>query len=164
MSRRSKRKHPKNKQSTKPPKVDHRIHPAKTLQGRTYKFTDKHHNYSKSDHACWLPSIGRDTEFSLFQDAETGDYSDDRENLYNVHKYGEEYIEIGTRHELLAIFWNPHSVTEWHGHPRWPVKVREAFNRSNQKYGPPKLVMRKVVERGRISERDADRILRGDHP
>ncbi len=159
MSRRSKRK-----QSPKPPKADHRVHPVKTIRGRTYKFTDKHHNCSKGEHACWLRCITRDIEFSLFQDAETGDYSDDRGHLYNVHKNGEEYIEIGTRHELLAIFWNPHSAAEWHGHPRWPVKVREAFNRSNQEYAPPKSVMRKMVEDGRISERDADRILRGDHP
>jgi len=157
-------RHPKRKPSLRPPKRDRRVHPVKTLKGHTYKFTDKHHNCSKSEHACWLPTITRDSEFSLFQGAETGDYSDDRGHLYNVHRDGEEYIEIGTRHELLAIFWNPHSAAEWHGHPRWPIKTREAFNRKNQGYEPPKAVMQKMVDKGRISQRDADRILRGDHP
>jgi hypothetical protein len=164
MSRRSKRMHPKNKQSTKPPKRDHRIHPDKTLGGRTLKFTDKHHHCRNSDHGCWRKEITRDIEFSLFQDAETGDYSDDRENLYNVHKNGDEFIEIGTKRELLAIFWNPHSAAEWHGHPLWPVKTREPFNRKNEDYKPSKAVMQKMVDHRRMSQRDADRILRGDHP
>ena len=159
MSRRQKRKQP-----VETPKRDYRIHPVKSLQGHTYKFTDKHHHCSKSDHACWLKSISRDTEFALFQHAETGDYSDDSENLYNVHRDGEEYIEIGTRHELLAIFWNPHSAAEWHGHPRWPIKTKEDYNRKNQEYGPPRTVMQKMVDKRRMSQRDADRILRGDHP
>jgi hypothetical protein len=164
MSRRSKRKRSTNKQSAKTPKRDYRVHPVKTLKGHGYKFIDKHHYPPKEDHACWLNSISRETEFLLFQDAETGDYSDDRGNLYNVHKDGEEYIEIGTRYELLAIFWNPHSAAEWHGHPRWPIKTREAFNRKNESYRPSKAVMQKMVEAGRISQRDGDRILRGNHP
>jgi hypothetical protein len=163
MSRRSKRMHPKNKPSTKPPKRDHRIHPVKTLRGRTLKFTDKHHHCGKSDHGCWRKSITRDIEFSLFQDAETGDYSDDDGNLYNVHKKGEEFIEIGTRHELLAIFWNPKSPVEWHGHPIWPIKTKDPLNRKNEEYKPSKAVMQRMVKQGRISERDADRMRRGEH-
>ena len=85
-------------------------------------------------------------------------------NLYNVHKDGDEYIEIGTRHELLAIFWNPDSNAEWHGHPFWPIKTREDYNRKGQRYRPPKSVMQKMVDKGRLSERDAARILRGDYP
>ena len=118
MSRRQKRKH-----TVETPKPDPLVHPVPTPKGRRYKFTDKHHHCAKSDHACWLKTIGRDTEFSLFQHAETGDYSDDSENLYNVHKDGEEYIEIGTRHELLAIFWNPHSAS-LEVTPRRPTEFR----------------------------------------
>jgi hypothetical protein len=140
------------------------IYPKKTTLGQTYKFTPKHHHNGKSEHACWLSSIGRATEFGLFQDAETGRYSDDRGNLYNVHKDGDEYLEIGTRHELMAIFWKPHPPSEWHGHPRWPVKTRDQFNRGTQGYRPSKTVMQKMVDRGRMSQRDADRVLRGDHP
>jgi hypothetical protein len=157
-------RHQKSEQPVGPPKRDYRVHPVKSHKGHTYKFIDKHRNCSKSDHACWLKCITRDIEFSLFQHAETGDYSDDDENFYNVHKEGEEYIEIGTRHELLAIFWNPHSNAEWHGHPVWPVKTREDYNRKNQGYRPPKTIMQKMVAKARMSERDADRILRGDHP
>ena len=58
------------------PKRDHRVHATKTVKGRSYIFTDKHHHCGKSDHACWLKCITRDMEFSLFQHAETGDYSD----------------------------------------------------------------------------------------
>jgi hypothetical protein len=75
MSKRSKRTHPKNKQSTKPPRRDHRIYPARTLRGRTLKFTDKHHHCRNSDHGCWLKEITRDIEFSLFQNAEISDFS-----------------------------------------------------------------------------------------
>jgi hypothetical protein len=163
MPRRSKRMQFANKQSTKAAKQDYRIHPVKTLKGRTYQFTDKHHHCSKSEHGCWLKSITHDTEFALFQDAETADFSDKRENLYNVHKDGEEFIEIGTKHELLAKFWNPHSPAEWHGHPLWPIKTREALNRKNEDY-KPKAVMQKMVEHGRMSQHEADRILRGDYP
>jgi hypothetical protein len=164
MSRRSKRMHPKNKQSTKPPRRDYHIHSVKSLKGHTYKFTDKHRNCSKGDHGCWLKEITRDIEFSLFQDAETGDHCDDQGNLYNVHKNGDEFVEIGTKHELLAIFWKPRPPSEWHGHPRWPIRTRDGFNRSTQGYQPSRSVMQKMVDRGRMSQRDADRILRGDHP
>ena len=88
----------------------------------------------------------------------------DRENLYNVHKKDEEFIEIGTKHELLAIFWNPHSAAEWHGHPLWPIKTREVLNRKNEDYKPSKAVMQKMVDRGHVSQHAADRILRGEHP
>jgi hypothetical protein len=156
--------HPKNKQSTKPPRSDHRIYPVKTLRGRALIFTDKHHHCRNSDHGCWLKRITRDIEFSLFQHAESGDYRDEDGNLYNVHKNGDEFIEIGTKRELLAIFWNPKSPVEWHGHPLWPIKTREQLNRKNEDYRPSKVVMRKMVEGGRMSEQAADRILRGDHP
>ena len=157
-------KRDKRKGSSKRPKRDHHVHPVKTARGRTYKFTEKHHHPPKGDHACWLSCVSREVEFSLFQGAETGDYGDEKGNLYNVHKDGEEYIEIGTRHELLAIFWNPHSAVEWHGHPRWPLKTRDALNRKSQGYAPPKSAMQRMVLGGRVSQRDADRILRGDYP
>lgn len=155
---------PPRGQPPKRPKIDHRIHPVPTKKGRIYKFTDKHHNHPQGDHACWLEEICRGVEFSLFQGAETGDFCDERGNLYNVHRESEEYIEIGTKHELIAIFWNPRSASEWHGHPIWPIKVRRSFNRKNQNYEPPQSVMQKMVENGRISQRDADRLLRGDYP
>ena len=99
------------------------------MRGRTYKFTDKHHHCSKSDHGCWLNEITRDIEFSLFQDPKLAITAMKKRISYNVHKNGEEFIEIGTRHEFLAIFWNPQSAAEWHGHPLWPIKTREALNR-----------------------------------
>ena len=158
------RRMPERRRKPKTSKIDHRLHPIKTTRGRPYRFTDKHHAHPKGDHACWLPSISRDVEFSLFQGAEAGDFGDERGNLYNVHRDNEEYLEIGTRHELIAIFWNPHSVAEWHGHPLWPIKVRGAMNRKNQAYAPPRMPLQRMADSNRISRRDADRLLRGDYP
>jgi hypothetical protein len=73
-------------------------------------------------------------------------------------------LEIGTRHELLAIFWNPHSAADWHGHPIWPIRVRGSLNRKNQGYGPPPLPLQRMVDKKRVSQRDADGLLRGDYP
>jgi hypothetical protein len=149
----------------KPRKSDHRLHPTRTVKGRAYIFVDKHHHPPKGDHACWLRSISRDDEFLLFQEAETGNFEDEKGHLWNVHRNAaEEYLEIGTRHELMAIFWNPHSASEWHGHPRWPVKTSQDYNRKNQGYEPPRSVMETMVRSGRVNQRDAERIMRGDYP
>jgi len=89
MSKRPKKPRRPEKKA-KVPTTDHRIHTTRTKKGHTYTFTDKHHGHPKGDHACWLPSISRDVEFSLFQGAEEGEFSDEKENLYNVHRKGEE--------------------------------------------------------------------------
>jgi len=161
MSRRSKRegssKQPK-------PKPDWRVHPVPTKKGHRYKFVDKHHYPPKGDHACWLQSITRDEEFALFSEAERLNLSDEDANLYNIRKVGENYLEIGTRHELIAIFWNPHSASEWHGHPIWPIKTKHSLNRKNQDYRPSKSVMNRMIQESLLSERDSDRILNGDYP
>ena len=163
MSRRQKRKRPA-KPPMEPPKQDYRVHPTRSLKGRTYRFHDKHRNCTRTDHGCWLKEFTRPMEFDLFQHAETEDYSDEGGNLYNVHKVGDEYIEIGTRQELMAKFWNPNSNAEWHGHPIWPIRTREDYNRQNEAYKPCKMAMQKMVDNGRMSQRDADRIRRGDYP
>lgn len=161
----SKRKPPPSERKKKSDaKSNHRVHGKKTLKGHGYEFTDKHHGHPKGDHACWSSDIARDTEFEMFQEAETGEFHDDDANLYNVLLDGEAYIEIGTRSELLAIFWNPHSASDWHGHPMWPIKTRGAFNRKNEQYRPPKEAIQKMVTKDKISQRDANRILRGDYP
>jgi hypothetical protein len=147
-----------------PPKHDYRVHPEKSLKGHPYKFHEKHRNCTRNDHGCWRKEYTRPMEFALFQDAETQEFSDEDENLYNVHKDGNEYIELGTRQELMAFFWNPHSNAEWHGFPTWPIKTREDYNRKGERYRPSKIVMQKFVDKGRMSERDADRIRRGDYP
>jgi hypothetical protein len=147
-----------------PPKVDHRVHPTATTKGRRYKFTDKHHYPPKGDHSCWLRSITREVEFSMFQGAEDGHFGDEHGNLYNVHFDNGEYVEIGTKHELMAKFWHSGSVAEWHGHPIWPIRVKGAFNRKNQGYEPPALALERMVAGNRITQRDADRLSRGDYP
>jgi hypothetical protein len=149
---------------SKKPRPDRLVHPAATVNGYRYKFVDKHHHPPKGDHACWLRSISPVEEFTLFNEADRLGLSDEDGNLYNVRKEDQEYLEVGTRHELVAIFWNPHSVSEWHGHPLWPIKTRGPFNRKTQKYRPPKLVMNQMVRQMVLSERDSYRILNGDHP
>jgi hypothetical protein len=152
----------RKQQPAEPSKPDHRIHPDKSKKGHSYRFHDKHRNCTRTDHGCWLKEFTRPMEFALFQDAETGDYSDEGGNLYNVHKVGEEYIAIGTREEQMAKFCNPDSNAEWHGYPMWPIRSKKELNRKGEAYRPSKLVLQKMVEKGRISERDADRLKRGD--
>lgn len=159
MSKKSKRNG-----AQKGPKPDFRVHHVRSVNGFAYKFVDKHHHPPKGDHACWLKAVSRNDEFGLFNDADRSNLSDECGNLYNVSKHGDEYLEIGTRHELLAIFWNPHSASEWHGHPLWPIRVKGSFNRKNEQYRPPHSAMQRMVEEARMSERDAARILRGQYP
>ena len=117
------RKPPKPPKKEKKPKVDHEIYPRPTAKGKILKFTAKHHHPPKGDHSCWAEGISRDIEFALFEHAEGPPFDDESGNLFNVYPVNGEYIELGTRHEQLAIFWKPRGNTEWHGHPRWPVKV-----------------------------------------
>jgi hypothetical protein len=111
-----------------------------------------------------LPSIPRDEEFGLFDHADTNNFHDDDGNLWNVDPRDGYYRELGTRHELMAFFWNPNPPMEWHGFPRWPIKVRRAYNRKEPNYGPDRSVLDRMVAARWISERDADRIEKGDHP
>jgi hypothetical protein len=152
----------KQEPPTEPPKRDYHVHADKSLKGHSYRFHDKHRNCSKTDHGCWLKEFTRPMEFALFQDAETGDYSDEKGNLYNVHRVDDEYIEIGTRKEQMAKFCNPDSNAEWHGFPIWPIKTREDLNRKSEGYRPSKLVLQKMVEKQRISKKAAFRLRRGD--
>ena len=142
MSRRS-----KGEGSPKKPRPDRLVHPDATVSGYRYKFVDKHHHPPKGDHACWLQSISTPRGILPVQRGGPGALSDEDGNLYNVRKDGQEYLEVGTRHELMAIFWNPRSASEWHGHPLWPIKTRAPLNRKTQKYRPPKSVMDRWSDR-----------------
>ena len=106
----------------------------------------------------------RAIEFSLFQDAETGDYSDDQGNLYNVHKNDDEFVEIGTKHELLAIFWKPppllNGMAILFGQSRLGSRLTARMRRTDRLNRS----CRKWLSAGRMSQRAADRILRDDHP
>lgn len=145
-------------------KPDIHVYIKKTRKGRSYKFHPKHHLPEKGDHSCWAATINRDTEFGMFQEAETYEFSDSKGHLYNILKEGKDYVEIGTRSEIVARFCNPHSNSDWHGYPLWPIKIREQLNRKSEPYSPPSDTLQKMVDKQMMTERDRKRILRGDYP
>lgn len=120
-----------------------------------YLFTQKHHGGDKSA-AQWLPTLSEDEEFTVFDDADALDFSDDDGNLFGALSDGEESLRIiGTSGEQMAKFWSPSHGSPWHGHPiEWL---------NDQRRRPGKEVFNKMVANGRIDHLMLRRLMKGDH-
>ena len=138
-------------------------HPTRTRRSQhRYLFTAKHHGGDKNG-AMWLPSIGRTTEFSIFDAADQGQIADSRGWLYGILPDGNGGLEsLGTWDEQVAEF-QPAMVTTdpWHGYPKWPVDELGPANRRKQQSCPERTVFDLMLTATLISKVQHKRLVTG---
>ena len=145
------------------PKRNPLIHPIRTSpKGYQYFFHPKHHVPRQGDHSCWLPTISRDVEFSIFESAVRLDLGDEDGNLYNVERDEEDSLmTLGHESEQIAFFWKPRSEMEWHGYPLWPLITRQSNPRVKQMNRPSDSVFEMLVQTGRLTIKESLRLKKG---
>jgi hypothetical protein len=137
-----------------------------TLTGRSsyrYQFTPKHHG-ADSDAAQWLPSMGLDEEFAVFNEADLHELSDEDGNLYGVQREDDGEVRyIGTWNQQIAEYPVGREGEAWHGYPLYPLVEKGPENRRGQKGRPAKVVFDKMAHAGMITRSERRRLLKGDH-
>jgi hypothetical protein len=101
--------------------------------GHRYFFYAKHHGGDPRA-AMWLPTISREVEFSIFDQADLHEIEDSRGWLYGVLRSDDGKLqEIGTWDEQVAEFQPGAPDREpWHGYPQWSVDKHGPPNRRRQ--------------------------------
>jgi hypothetical protein len=99
-----------------------RLHPIRTVNGRQYQFTPKHHGSANYDAACWLRVLSFDEEFAVFDTADTMDIADASGNLFGAVREGENSLRrLGTFGQQIARFPATAGDNPWHGYPVWAL-------------------------------------------
>src|SRR5262249_32572249 len=127
-----------------------------------YLFTAKHHGGGKGA-AMWLPEIGHDAEFFIFDEADMQQLADSRGWLYGILRDTEgDLRSIGTWDEQVAEFQpGPSPVDPWHGYPQWPLDETGPPNRRRQHCCPEKTVIDQMVAAKIITRVQRKRLLTG---
>jgi hypothetical protein len=129
-----------------------------------YVFKAKHHGGSR-DAGTWLPSITQETEFSIFEAADTWRTVDSRGWLYGVLVARDQKLEVvGTFEEQVAEFQpgsNP--ADAWHGYPQWTLDEVGPPNRRRSQCCPDKTVFDRMLELQIITKVQRKRLLVGRH-
>ncbi len=88
-----------------------------------YCFHRKHHGAGSRDAARWADDVSRDEEFAIFDEADEHEIADKGGNLYGMRPRSADgmILDLGTRREQVAKFWNPHKNQPAHGFPLWPL-------------------------------------------
>jgi hypothetical protein len=115
------------------------IHHARTRRNNyQYLFYQKHHGRGGDDAACWLPEIGHDEEFAIFDAADFNEISDPKDNLFGVRgRRGDGKIGVlGKFDEHVAEFPYARPEQPWHGYPVWPLSEEGPQNRRGDDLKP----------------------------
>jgi hypothetical protein len=131
---------------------------------RRYLFAAKHHGANPAA-ATWLSEIGNDTEFSIFDAADEGQFHDDRGWLYGILPDGEGGLrELGVWEEQVAEFQPGVNLEDpWHGYPKWALSDEGPKNRRKQQARPDIVVFDRMIEAGLITLLQRRRLLGGKH-
>jgi hypothetical protein len=140
------------------------VHPVATRRsGYHYLFSDKHHGGGTAGDSCWSPDLSGDEEFSIFDDADWHELSDDRGWLYGILRLDAEHLRyLGTWGQQLAAFPLASPGSPWHGYPLWPLGELAPPNRRGDKAQPSKEVFVKMERTGLINARERKRLSKGD--
>ncbi len=141
-------------------------HPDRTRRsGYSYQFYDKHHGRGATDAARWLPEIGQEEEFGIFDTADWHEIQDEAGRLYGVRVRNRDGVlpDVGTWGQQVAEFPVARENAAWHGYPLWPLLQGGPQNRKGEKSRPSKGVFVRMVEVGMLTERERKRLLKGDH-
>ncbi len=129
-----------------------------------YQFTAKHHGAGKADDARWAEDVTREEEFSVFDDADFHDISDEDGRFYGVLRGANGALrDIGTWQQQIAEFPPANEGVPWHGYPLWAVNELAPANRSAQRMRPAREIFEKMERAGLISSRQRKRLYKGDH-
>ncbi len=142
--------------------VEHGIQTRRS--GFRYLFLAKHHG-GDNRAAMWLPSVNRDTEFAVFDEADFLEIFDQRGWLYGVLRDADgELQDIGTWNEQVAEFQPGRAAGEpWHGYPKWPLDDMGPANRRKPKSRPSKQVFDRLLAVGVINRIQRKLLLNGRH-
>jgi hypothetical protein len=125
-----------------------------------YCFYIKHHGGTPKA-AQWADDLSRNDEFAIFDEADLHQISDDGSNLYGLRRGVElSLLDLGTRGEQIAKFWEVQTDQPWHGFPLWHLKGRGPDNRKTKLIS--KDVLKKMEQAGLISSTECKRLGRGD--
>jgi hypothetical protein len=137
-------------------------HPHPTRRsGYRYFFASKHHGAGTSEDAQWSKDITALEEFTVFDEADFRDISDERAWLYGVLRGADGKLrDLGIWQEQIAEFPHASEGTAWHGYPVWAINKAGP---SNRKIRPAKEVFQKMEANGLINRRERKRLFKGDH-
>lgn len=141
---------------------DDLVYPEPTAQGYQYFFHPKHHGAGSTTDCCWKADVSRPEEFGIFRDSAERDVSDEAGNLYGLRKSPRgSVIDLGTRGEQIAQFWNAPQGSPWHGFPCWSIITSNSLNRKGQQYRPPKEVFIKMQAQQLLTASQCQRLKKG---
>jgi hypothetical protein len=131
--------------------------------GYRYQLTPKHHGGDPGA-AQWLPALGLEEEFGVFDTADQHELSDEEGRLYGVLRDAEgELRDLGTWQQQVAEFPRADEGVPWHGYPIWAVNEVAPARRSGEKMRPAKEVFGKMERAGLLSRGQRKRLYKGDH-
>lgn len=142
------------------------VHPDRTRRsGYAYQFYDKHHGRGAPDAARWLPEIGHNEEFRIFDVADWNEIHDEDGRLYGVRTRTQDgdLPDLGTWGQQIAEFPVARENEAWHGYPLWPLLQGSPQNRKGEKSRPSKVVFSRMIEVGMLTTRERKRFLKGEH-
>lgn len=136
-------------------------HPGRTRRnGFRYCFYVAHHGRGSPDDSQWAEDVGREEEFAIFDEADWHDLSDPKGHLYGVRRSPEgEILDLGTKREQIAKFWNPSVNQPAHGFPVWPMGYDVPENR--RRTPPPKEAILKMEAAGLLLPERRKKLLKG---
>lgn len=142
--------------------ADH-LHSEQTHRsGFSYLFSDKHHGGDRNA-ARWSLELSEAEEFSVFDNADLHDISDDRQYLYGVLRMGDVLRKLGTLKQQVAEFPHADEGQPWHGYPHYPLQEVGPPNRRGEKCRPEKIVFEIMERVGLLTKRHRKRLMKGDH-
>jgi hypothetical protein len=140
-------------------------HPTQSRRSKyRYIFYGKHHGGGSAGDAKWADDVTRGEEFSVFDQADFFDISDDRGHLFGVLRDNKgELRDLGTWQQQVAEFPKAADSCPWHGYPIWAVNALAPSNRVDQKMRPAKDVFQKMERASLITKQQRKRLMKGDH-
>lgn len=141
------------------------VHPVPTRRsGHRYFFYDKHHGRGAPDAARWHPDLSRDEEFSVFDEADDRELSDERLWLYGIRRAEDGGVSLlGTWGQQVAEFPFARPNEAWHGYPLWPLSEVGPQNRMGEACRPAKEVFLKMEAAGLLTSPERKRLYKGRH-
>jgi hypothetical protein len=140
------------------------VHPTPTRRsGYRYLFSDRHHGGGGKGDSRWSLELSREEEFSVFDDADQYELSDDRGWLYGILRAGPDALRyLGTWGQQVAAFPFARPGIPWHGYPLWPLNELAPPNRRGEKSCPSKEVFQKMEQVGLIAVEERRRLCKGN--
>jgi hypothetical protein len=137
------------------------VHPVRTANHQyQYLFHPKHHGRGGPREAQWLKELSHDQEFGVFDLADTHELLDGKGHLYGFHLGpNQEILELGTLEQQVAMFPRARPDEPWHGYPLSPL--RRVRSPHPEERDVPTEVLRRMVERGLLSEIERRRLEKG---